>query len=56
MKEFGKRLRQPVCQRFGQDGVVVIVVGREDFRQLVRADSRRDGKTAEVIGKLRVVS
>ena len=46
---FRERLRQSIGQRFRQDRVVIVVVGRETSRQLIRADSRRDGETAEII-------
>ena len=51
MEKFSECFREPVRQRFGQDGIVVVMIGGEYFRQFVRADSRRHGKSAEVIDR-----
>ena len=50
MQIFRKRFRQPVGQRFRQDRVVVVVLGLEVFGQFIRADPRRNGEPAEIIG------
>ena len=49
VQKFRKRLRQPVGQRLGHDGVVVIVVGLEFFDQFLQPMPAGDGKRANVI-------
>ena len=49
MKVFGERLRQPIGDRFDDDGGVVVVLCFELFDELVYAKARGDGKRANVI-------
>ena len=51
MQIFRERLRQPIGQRFRQDRVVIVMLCLELFRQFIRADSGRDGKTAQIISE-----
>ena len=49
MQEFRKSLRQPVGQRLGHDGVVVVMVRLELFHQFLQPVPRGDGESADVI-------
>ena len=47
----GEGLGQPVGERFGHDGVVVVVVGFEARGEFVEAEAGGEGEDAEVIGE-----
>ena len=53
MQIFRERFRQAVGERLGQDRVVVIMLMLEFLRKLVGA-MNRNGKTTEIISRLRV--
>ena len=50
MQIFRERFRQPVGQRFRQDGVVVIMLRLEVLGQFIRANPRGDRESAQIIG------
>ncbi len=51
VQAFGERLGQAIRERFGHDGVVVVVLGPEAVAQLLQADAARHGEGADVIGQ-----
>ncbi len=49
VQKFRERLGQPVRNRLGHDGVVIVVLRFEFLDDFLQADARRDGKRADMI-------
>ena len=56
VQPFGERFRQPVRQRLGHDGIVIVVILLELRAQRLHPDAGRDRKRADIIRSAETLS